>query len=55
MNQLTTKLLVLLTITSLLQGCSSIPKHTMEETDEAHEKHTDNKRKQPLGSGKRKN
>lgn len=55
MKQLTAKTLVLLTILSFAQGCSSIPKHTADESDSTHEQHTDKKRSQPLGSEKRKN
>lgn len=50
----TIKLLALLAFGSFMQACSTIPKHTQEETTDTHGEHAPPKRIQPLGSEKRK-
>jgi len=54
MSKVISKLLVVLTLVSVFQACTSLPKHKADEAPQAHEEHSPNKRLQPLGSEKRK-
>lgn len=48
------KSLILLTLVATFQACTTLPKHTGDETPKVHEEHTPDKREQPLGNEKRK-